>query len=445
MTAWKIIEPETSFKDNWHIRGLCAELEAVSRGEITRLVINVPPGSMKSILVNVMWPAWEWIKHPEYRYLTASYGYKLSGKHAKDFFNVVRSPWYKKHFRSLEIKGDTHETITTQKGGWRVMTSVGGPGTGLHPDRIIIDDAISSEQARSDTERTTANEWFDGTISSRGLSRGVVLIIIMQRLHELDLTGHVTSKWEPGTFRWIILPMRFVSDKADPIDPRKEDGELFWPSLFPEPIVRQMEIDMQDLASGQLQQDPTPKGGVLFQRTWFQPVAEAPIGGDELRGWDTAASAGQGDYTVGVKIKRTRDGKFYIMHAVRGQWSPSDVDTVMLQTAQADSRRCSVREEKEPGSSGKSVILARTRLLAGFEYKGVQVDSDKVTRSRPFRAQCEAGNVYIVQGPWNQAYLDELEKFDRGRHDDQVDATSCAFNELCIMSRGVRTRPTVWG
>jgi predicted phage terminase large subunit-like protein len=441
--AWTLVEPEKPFVENWHIIKLCRVLEAVSRGEISRLIINVPPGTMKSLLVSVFWPAWEWIKNPRLRYMTASYGAHLSHRDSKRFSDIISSPWYRKHFRGVVLKNEAPGNLTTDGKGWRIATSVGGVGTGQHPDRVIIDDPHTAEQARSDVERARALAWFDGTISTRGVVRNVVVVLIMQRLHEGDLTGHLLSKWEKGTYTHIMWPMRFEKERADPLDPRTEEGELMWPALFTAPIVRQMEIDLQELSSGQMQQN--------FKRIWFKLIEELPkvegkpLRGTLCRGWDTAASEGEGDWTVGVKTLRGEDGNYYIVNVVRGQWSPANVDKVMLQTAKSDGRWCRQREEKEPGSSGKAVIEARRRLLAGFDYDGVQVDQDKVTRSRPFRSACEAGNVYILLGEWNQDFFLEYEKFPNGNHDDQVDGGSCSFNELHNGPRPVVARQIGWG
>lgn len=442
--AWPLVEPERPFVGNWHIDALCDVLEAVTRGDLKRVIINVAPGSMKSLLVSVFWPAWEWASQPSLRYLTASYSAPLTIRDNLRLRAIVSSPWYRHHY-GVALTGDQNDKVrfNTTASGWRIASSVGGVGTGEHPDRIIIDDPITAGQARSEKERAGANEWFDRTISSRGVTRDVRIVVVMQRLHEDDLSGHLLRK---GGWEWVCWPMRYETERPDPRDatrmlppdprdPRRTAGDLFWPALFPEPVVRQLEYDLGPYgAAGQLQQRPSPEGGGLFRRGWFQVVDAVPAGARRLRGWDTAGTEGGGDWTVGVKLAESA-GIYYVEHVHRGQWGPAGVDREMAAVASQDGHAVAQREEKEGGSAGKAVIRARAMLLAGYDYRGEAATGDKVTRAKPFRAQCEAGNVRLVRGPWNEVYLQELESFPMGAHDDQVDASSCAFNALALRPR----------
>ena len=435
--AWEIVEPSKEYKHNWHIDVLCQQLEKVSRGEIKRLLINVPPGTMKSLTVSVFWPAWEWASQPELRYLTASYSSHLTIRDNLKVRSIVTSEWYRGAFGvQMDEEQNAKMLFKNTNGGWRVASSVGGPGTGEHPDRIIIDDPLTADQARSEVERLTVREWFDQTVSTRGVTRDTAIVVVMQRLHEDDLAGHLIER---GGWNHICWPMRYeIKQKNNPLfkpdvlDQRTEVGQLLWPDLFTEKIVRQLELDLGPYGTaGQLQQRPAPEGGGLFKREWFKLVDAAPQMARRARGWDTASTEGAGDYTVGVKISESK-GIFYIEDVARGQWGPAGVDAVMKQTAQMDGARCGVREEREGGSSGKAVIDARVKTLVGFDYRGVTVSGDKVTRARPFRAQCEAGNVMLVRGAWNEEYLREISVFPAGKHDDQVDGSSCAFNAVLL-------------
>jgi len=441
--AWPLVEPDTEFRGNWHIDVLCDVLQQVTDGDIKRLIINVSPGCSKSLMVSVFWPAWEWATNPALRYLTASYGSHLTIRDNLRLRTIVTSPWYQRHFPlQLADAQKSKVRFNTSAGGWRIASSVGGVGTGEHPDRIIIDDPTTAEQSRSDLERQRSLDWFDQTVSSRGIARDVRTVVIMQRLHEQDLSGHLLAK---GGWEHICWPMRYEPDCADPLDIRTEAGELFWPELFPETAVKQLEYDLGPFAAaGQLQQRPAPEGGGLFRREWFDIVDVAPTKATRCRGWDTAATEGGGDYTVGVKIAQA-GGLFCVEDVQRVQYGPDGVDALFCQMVTVDGKACRQREEQEPGSSGKAVIANRTRTLAGFDYAGVNVTGDKVTRARPFRAQCEAGNVKLVRGEWNEAYLQELSVFPAGAHDDQVDASSAAFNELTTGPRPVRVRKAAWG
>ncbi len=441
--AWPVVEPHSTYRSNWHIEALAGALERVTAGETKRLIVNVSPGSMKSLLVSVFWPCWEWASRPHLRYLCASHGVDLAIRDNLRVRDIVTSPWYRERFPLRLADYQREKTrFSTTAGGQRIGTGVGGVGTGEHPDRIIIDDPHKESEARSDVERERALRWFDRTIATRGLVRDVRMVVIMQRLHERDLSGHLLDR---GGWDHVCLPMRFEPDRADPLDPRREDGELMWPDLFPASVVDRLECDLGPYGTaGQLQQRPSPEGAGLFQRDWFEVVDALPAEAVRCRGWDTAATPGGGDWTVGVKIAQS-NGHYFIEDVRRGQLSAAAVDSLITQTAALDGRGCKQREEQEPGSSGKAVISARSRALAGYDYSGISTTGAKVVRAGPFRAQAQAGNVKVLRAPWTAAYLDELETFPVGVHDDQVDASSAAFNELTSGPGPLRTREARWG
>jgi predicted phage terminase large subunit-like protein len=471
--AWTLLEPERDFVDNWHIQQLCTLLEEMTAGLYKRAIINVPPGTMKSLLVSVIYPCWLWARNPKQRVLTAAYSDKRALDANIKARNLIKSDWFQKHFK-LQLVEDqnTKGRFDTKQGGWRIATSVGGEGTGLHPDLIIIDDAATAQDAQSDVERKRVNEWFDQTVSSRGVSRDVSIIVIGQRLAKDDLPGHLIKKDREG---WTLVrwPMRFEKctcppdleaagadrrcplHKADPDwtpDPRDErttDGELLFPQLFDEKKVRQLELDLGPYgAAGQLQQRPSPEGGGLFKREWFQfcDRTAVPALKRVVRGWDTAGSEGKGDFTVGVKLSEGFEwriengkrqllstGKFYVEDVARDQLGPDGVDKLIKATAAMDGKTVPVREEREGGASGKAVIEARRKLLAGHDYQEVTLGSNKVVRAKPLRTQVEGLNVFLVRAPWNEPYIVELCAFPNGAdHDDQVDASSCAFNSILL-------------
>lgn len=445
---WSVVEPARPLFWNWHLDELCDRLVAITNGELKQLIINVPPGCMKSLLVNVMWPAWEWASNPALRYLTAAYSSDNTIRDNLRLRDIVTSEAYRRAY-GVKLASDQAAKVrfnTTAK-GWRIATSIGGKGTGEHPDRVIIDDPIKATGARSAAELAECSDWFDRTITTR-LAQDPAIILIMQRLNELDLAGHLLAK---GGWEHVLFPMRFRHPTVEPdgrvhngwkcpchertgdaLDHRTKPGELLWPALWPEERVRREELGLGPYGvSGQLQQDPVPEGGGLFKRDWFEIVEPeaVPEGAQRCRGWDTAGTEDGGDWTVGVKLAESAR-TWYVEHAVRGQWGPAAVDKIMRQTAESDGRACAVREEKEGGSAGKAVITARAKALVGFDYAGVQISGDKITRAKPFRAQCEAGNVKLVRGEWNGAWLDVVCSFPVGPHDDDVDASSCAFNAM---------------
>lgn len=441
---WSVIEPDMPLVWNWHLDELCQCIElAVRSGKHPRWIFNIPPGTLKSILVSVMVRAWLWAENPALRFLSASYSSHLSVRDNIKLRTIVLSPEYKKIFRKFSLTGDQNakERFDTLKGGWSIATSVGGVGTGEHPDYIFIDDPITEAQSRSEAERNEANSWLDRTISSRGVVRGVRTFLVMQRLHTDDPAGHLRAK---GGWDSVIFPMRYEPFRApngsdpghtpDPRDRRSIPNELLFPALFDEVKVRALEIALGPFAAaGQLQQRPVPEGGGLFRREWFRVVDVGPghNATRRVRGWDTAGTEGDGDYTAGVRISEA-DDTFFVEHAVAVQIGPGFVDDLIKNTATMDGKDCTIREEKEVGSAGLAVIGARTKLLKGYDYAGVPISGDKVTRAKPFRAQCEGGHVVLIRGDWNERYLDELCAFPVGKHDDLVDATSCSFNALLL-------------
>jgi predicted phage terminase large subunit-like protein len=471
---WSVVEPEHKFVGNWHIEEMCEVLEQLTFGTLRnpdgtickKVIFNIPPSTMKSLIVSVFWPAWAWIHRPTLKYMTASYAETFSLRDADRMMKVVNHPFYVEWF-GVRLVSNAVSEFENDHGGSRFSTSVGGAGTGLHPDVIVVDDPTKAKEALSEAEREKANTWNDSTIATRGIARDVIQVLIMQRLHERDLTGHLAGndnepgRWEKGTFVHVVFPMRFDKKRADPRDRRTIDGELLWPVLLGESKVRALELQLQELAPAQLQQNPVPPGGTLFKREWFKVLAKCSNGvyscielgehlrsecdpiahkpGRDVRGWDTAATENGGDHTAGVKMSRLyEDDLIIIRHVIRGQWGPGNVDKIMQETAAIDGQYCAQREEKEPGSSGKTVIEAREQTLSGYDYAGVQVDKDKITRSRPFRSHCDKGKVYLEPGEWNYPFIDELCKFPYGANDDQVDGSSCAFNAFSTIQQAVR-------
>lgn len=458
--AWPIIEPRQRYVSNWHIEAIADHLAAVTSGELTDLLINVPPGCMKSILMSVMWPAWEWTQRPELRYLCASYDEALSVRDNLRMRTIIESAWFQQHWpvrlrrdQNMKTRFDNEQT------GWRIATSVGGRGTGEHPHRKIIDDPHNVKRSLSKAQRQEAITWFDLTMGSRGLALSAATIVIMQRLHEDDLSGHILNMLR-DRFTYICLPMyyeppamvmmeghqtqvpRMPPTPLGWTDPRQTARDLLWPTLFDALKVEKLEAQLRAGhgefgIAGQLQQRPSPETGGHFKRAWFPFVEARPAGlVKRVRRWDCAATSGGGDWTVGVLMAMTGSELIYVEDVVRGQWGPHEFeghDGILFQTSQLDGREVAIREEQEPGSAGKKVIEAHVKLLKGYDYAGRLSTGPKEVRVRPFAAQAAVGNVRLVIGGWNRVYLEELCAFPGGAHDDQVDATAGAFEDLSVL------------
>lgn len=440
--AWHVLHPNTTYVHGWHIDAICEHLEAISDGRINRLLINVPPGTMKSLLVSVFWPAWEWTTRPSLSYLTTSYSEGYVKRDSRRMRDLVGSDWYQSLWgdkvtlsRTAEISFEN--TARGFREGKPFASLTGGRG-----DRVIIDDPHSTETAESPTERENTTRIFRESVPTR-LNDPVrsAIVVIMQRLHEADVSGQILAL-KLG-YEHLMLPMEFEPERrcATSIgfsDPRTYDGELLFPERFPREVIERDKIPLGSYAvAGQFQQRPTPREGGLFKRHWFEIVPAAPAGVTWVRGWDLAASkkkqgsSGAGPaYTAGVKLGLASDGTYYVGHVVRERGSPADVDRMIKNTADQDGRSVMVSIPQDPGQAAKGQVLSFAKLLAGFNVRFSPETGDKESRATPVSAQAEVGNVKIVRGDWNDAFLEELCLFPGGTFKDQTDALSRAFGEL---------------
>lgn len=438
--AWHVVEPATPFVDGWHLHAICEHLEAVSRGEIRNLLINMPPRHAKSLLVSVFWPCWEWIGHPARRWLFSSYAISLSIRDSLKCRRLIESPWYRRNWGHVfQMAGDQNAKgrFENDKTGYRLATSVGGTATGEGGDYVVCDDPHSVLEAESDAVRAGTITWWDETMSTRGNDpKTVARVIVMQRVHEHDLAGHVLER---GGYEHLCLPAEYEGSAGTTSigwrDPRTVEGELLWPERFGPEELEALKATLGIYATaGQLQQRPAPRGGGMFERAWFEIVGALPVGCAFVRYWDKAGTAGgDGARTAGVLMARSMQGLFYVADVVAGRLGAVDREALIKQTATTDEARygrVEVWVEQEPGSGGKESAEGTIRNLAGFRAFAERVTGDKVVRAEPLAAQARAKNVKLLKGDWNAAYLDEIANFPVGKLKDQVDASSGAFNKL---------------
>lgn len=436
--AWPVLHPGAPYVHGWHIEAICDHLEAITDGRITRLLINVPPGTMKSLLVSVFWPAWEWTFRPELQYLTTSYSEGYVKRDSRRMRDLVTSDWYQALW-PLSLPRTAEISFENSKRGFRegkpFASLTGGRG-----DRVIIDDPHSTETAESEADRSTATRVFRESVPTRlNDPERSAIIVIMQRLHEEDISGQII-KLGLG-YEHLMLPMEFEPERRCSTsigftDPREFDGDLLFPERFPRAVVDRDKIPMGSYAvAGQFQQRPSPRSGGMFQRGDFEIVDAVPHGGKKCRAWDFAASKQQSgkqpDWTVGLGMTYV-NGIFYVEDVRRDRWSPSDVEKNLKNTASQDGIAVTIRMPQDPGAAGKSDAATKIKLLAGYSVKVEPISGDKATRARPASAQAEAGNVKLVRGAWNETFLDEVCSFPNGQFDDQVDAFADALNELAL-------------
>lgn len=460
-TSWPTVDP-AKFTSNWHMDAIADHLTAVADRQIKRLIINVPPRTAKSLEASVAFPAWVWAQDtgepaykgaakpaikpdtwrgPGVKFLTVSYAEKLSFGLANKSRRIIQSPWYQKHWgERVKLLGDQNakHKFENTAGGYRFSTSTGGGVIGDGGDIIIVDDPHNTLEMEGQDQRAAAATWWDEVLSTRFNQPSVgAFIVIMQRLHASDLTGHILAR-EHG-WDHLCIPMRYEPKHSTPIrssigftDPRTEDGELLWPERLPDATVKELETKLNVYGTaGQFQQRPTPRDGGQFKRHWFKIARTAPKNGRSVRGWDLAASTKKmADLTAGVKMTVAEDGQIYVEHVFCEKIDGLAVPTAMKTLAEQDGYNVSISFPQDPGQAGLTQARSITSLLAGFMVSSSTETGDKLTRSTPFSNQCEAGNVHLVEGEWNKAFLDELEMFPFGAHDDRVDAASRAFNKL---------------
>jgi predicted phage terminase large subunit-like protein len=446
---WPIIEPRFPLIGGFFFDALCDHAQAFALRQIQNILIAIPPRFTKSSTWSIGLPSWLWTRDPRRRVLAASFPGGPGLEHAVRARTVISSLWYQRHFGELvRLRDDQNEKdyYETTAGGYRITTHVGG-GTGKGGDLTVLDDPHNIEERHSETVRKAVIEWHDTVWFGRldDLEHGG-RAVIGQRIHTDDLIGHLAAT---GEYELLVLPQEYSKKRQITIeggakitppktslgwqDPRRDEGALLCPERMGPGAVAAARKLLKGEFSAQQNQDPLPESGNLFKREWFGQFVDAvPTDAIRVRSWDAAATQDDGDYTAGVKMAWAKDGRVYVEHALRGQWGPGEGDREMLRQAKLDGPTCAQFEEQEPGSAGKKICNAHANDFthAGLSYEYATAGTDKVTKARPFRGACENGDVWLVRGPWNQTFIDELCAFPKGSNDDQVDGAANGYNWL---------------
>lgn len=456
---WPLVSPH-AFHGNWHIEYLCQQLENVANQVAEKkprehdLIINVPPGSTKTITCSIMFPAWCWTKWYWMRFICGSYSSTLSMESAEYCRDLIRNPLFQELYPEINIKEDkdTKSNFKIVKksfdavgrvpkqlvGGSRYSTSVGGTLTGFHGDILIVDDPLNPTQAVSEVELANANRWVEQTLSTRKTDKAVTpTVIIMQRLHQDDPSGHMLAKKKTNV-RHICLPgeIRNFRQKVQP--PELKDlyiDDLLDPVRMPWSVLDDMQADLGQYGyAGQIGQDPTPPGGGMFKVGNFRIINNMPDDHRILhtvRYWDKAGTqGGTGAFTCGVKISKLVDGSYVIWDVKRGRWGTNERETIIKNTADLDGTKCEIWIEQEPGSGGKESAESTIKNLSGYTCRAERPMGDKVYRADPYSVQVNIGNVAILNAPWNQPFIEEHRFFPFSTFKDQVDAGGGGFSKL---------------
>ena len=433
--SFPIVSGDRQFLPNWHVEAMAYELSEVMRGRTRRLIITVPPRSLKSICASVALPAFALGHDPSRRIICVSYSEGLARKHANDCRALMRSDLYRRIFPAARISPakDTETEVMTTARGSRLATSVGGTLTGRGGNLLIIDDPLKPQDAHSESARDSLKQWYSNTLLSRldHKTEGSI-IVVMQRLHPDDLVGHLL---EQGGWRHLNLPAIAEEDTIVRLGPnrshRRQVGDLLHPERESQVALDELKDSMGSMEfAAQYQQTPVPIGGNLIKWSWFKSydAPPTPQSGDKIIvSWDTALSSTQlADYSACV-VLLARGETIYILDVVRARLEYPDLKRAVLQHHNRwhhfDSKYALLIEKK---GSGLSLIqdLHRERIYA----IAVDPDGDKIMRMAAQAAPIEAGAVHLpTHAPWLDEFRKEILSFPLSKHDDQVDALSQAL------------------
>jgi len=438
--SWDEVEPASKFIPNWHIEAIAEHLQYTIDGDLTRLVINVPPGSGKSLLCCVFYPAWVWVKDARKKTIFASYSDRIAFRDARRTRSLVNSQWYKERWgESVRLRTDEQAIakFSTDKGGFRLATTVRGGVTGEHADIQMADDPIkpfdvtgslhTSKRALDDVLR-----WWTETMASRLTSFDkAVRIIIMQRLHENDLAGAMLK--DMG-YEHLMLPMEFEPKRKCFIettgfeDPRIKEGELLFEERFPQEAVNRIRKDLGSRgAHAQLQQNPIPAEGSIIKESYFRFYDQLPPRFHLIvQSWDCTFKDGDTtDYVVG-QVWGMFNEQYYLIDQVRDRMGFVDTcRAVRMLSAKWPKAIFKIVEDK---ANGPAVVDALKKDIAGFKL--VNPEGGKIARCHAVEPLWESGNVFVPKpenAPWVNEFIEEITGFPARAHDDQVDGMTQAL------------------
>lgn len=393
-------------------------------------MIFMPPRHGKSEMATVRFPVWCIEQRPATRVIIGAYNQLLAQRFSRRARAIATQ-----RFGLSDDQATAGDWETPQGGGVRAV-GVGSGVTGHGGDIIVIDDPIKSrEEAESLAYRDRVWNWYRDDLYTRR-EPGAAMILIQTRWHEDDLAGRILASDDAPN--WAVVSLPAEAEENDPLG--RAPGSALCPERFDLAALADIKSVLLPYSYSALyQQRPVPREGGMFKRDWFKTVQVAPTCTTLIRAWDRAATAGGGDYTVGVLMGKYplltgRGEQYIILDVKRGQWDTDRRDLEIYRTAYVDNatygHRVKQVTEQEPGSAGKDVVVAFVRMLKGLAAYGVPSTGDKVTRADPFASQAAIGNVKLLAGAWVPGYLDELCSFPEATHDDQVDGSSAAFKEL---------------
>jgi predicted phage terminase large subunit-like protein len=444
--AWGILEPVSTLVWNWHLDLVCEYLTLIRDenfktvcGDLEGIIFNVPPRTMKSLLITVFFPIWVWTTDPSRRFMFVSYSEKLSTQHSIFRRSIIESEWYQKEWSSVfTLSRDQNVKSHYGNSSRGVMFSTGmqATATGMGGDILIFDDPLNPEQAISQVEREAVNLRFDTTFRSRinDPTKGVK-IIIMQRLHELDLTGHVLAR-ESSRWEHVSLPAVAPKDKSwkfplsKKIENQKE-GDLLWAERLPQSFLDSQRVGMGSWAfNGQYQQTPAPLDGGIIKRQWVRFYRQMPEKFEFMvQSWDCTFSGGQENDFVAGQVWGRCGGKYFMLPY-------RTYDRLDFGPTMAAIKACHAKFPQanavliEDKANGPAIISELQKEIAGVI--AVNPEGGKLARAQATAPLWESGSIelpdpQIFGCTWIEDYLHNICTFPKAAHDDDVDATSQAL------------------
>ena len=441
--AWHIIEPSIPLSTNWHHKYLCdilqEECERINdkKPKTKDIVINIPFRSTKSILVTVMFPVWTWIKNPKLRFITASYSADLSIEHATRSRDIITSDWFQNRWGDVfHIKKDQNLKARYENNfmGVRRATSVGGTVTGQGGDFLIVDDPVSPQHAASEIERENANEWYRTTFYSR-LNNPLtgVRIVIMQRIHENDLSGFLIGHESRMKYRHICIPAELSNDiKPTALEENYDKDGLFWSDRFSKDILDDYKQALGSYGyAGQLMQTPTPINSGMIKSDWFKIDDTKLVDDKTVVDFviDPAYTANEKNDPSALLAYTFRENKWQIIDCVNVYKEFPELIKFIPQWVVKNGYSSSSRIYVEPKASGKSIVQTLKRDTGLNVREDKPPSKDKVARVSDISASLESGRVSLVRGKWNEEFINQLVRFPSGKHDDMVDCLVMAVNK----------------
>lgn len=471
--AWHAIEGSTSFVDSWHIKAVAEHLEACYHRDIKKLMINIPPRTSKSTIVSVMFPAWVWLQNPEERFLYSSYAGSLSVEHSLKCRRLIESHWYQSRFSNLyQLSRDqkAKSFFDNNKKGSRIATSVGASATGKGGNFLIVDDGNNVQDGESKVKRNATLEWLDSVWSTRlNNPKNDVQIVIQQRLHENDISGHIMNKDLDDEWIKLILPMEYESSRKTKTiilpstngkiwqDPREEEGELLCEQRFSFEEIKQYKYRLGSYGyAGQYQQRPAPEEGGIIQKSWFKWWKEQspPEIQFILQSWDTALTANEMSAysactTWGVFLDHNYIENLILLSSWRGRVEYPELREMAKRLYRDYRDNGKVRN---PSFKGRNVDMCLVEakasgdpLIQDLFRGGIRAIAfnpsqygDKIQRVKLITPLIEGGRVWLraqpprYEGlmPFSDEFLQEAATFPNSSSRDLVDTMTQALLKL---------------